>query len=186
MGLLSGDFKCVRAGGLVAAAILCGGVPYSLVRWVEVHGLQPQSLELGRGGGAGREGEWAGIYCPRDRQIVIDLTDHLVVRAAAGDDLADDALGYVLAHEVGHHVQYTREILVRQQTQEDQVRIELYADCMSGVWGRAAGRRAPPAWSYATTDVEHGTGAQQREWTERGYARGRPADCDAIWDADVL
>ena len=133
-----------------------------------------------RGCGGTVETDWAGVYCSSGQRIVIDLEDHIVVRAAVGDDGADDLLGYVLAHEVGHHVQHLRGLRQR-ETQEQIVRAELHAECLSGVWGRAAGRRPPAAWTY-TTDADHGTAEQQRSWLERGYARGRPADCDAIWD----
>jgi predicted metalloprotease len=134
------------------------------------------------GCGSDREG-WAGIYCSRGQRIVIDVSDQLVLRAAAGDDLSDDMLGYVLAHEVGHHVQALRGRAVPGSV-VDVRRSELHAQCMAGVWGRAAGRRLPPAWSYGV-DAEHGSAAQQRYWLERGHARGRPADCDAVWKAAV-
>jgi predicted metalloprotease len=129
--------------------------------------------------GGDSETDWAGVYCSAGNMIVIDLDDHLVRRAAVGDDGADDLLGYVLAHEVGHHVQQLRGLRTR-ETRAQTVRAELHAECLSGVWGRAAGRRPPPAWTY-TPDADHGTAEQQRAWLERGHASGRPADCDAIW-----
>jgi predicted metalloprotease len=134
------------------------------------------------GCGSDRQG-WAGIYCSGGQRIVIDVSDQLVLRAAEGDEVSDDILGYVLAHEVGHHVQALRGRAVP-GTIADVRRSELHAQCMAGVWGRAAGRRLPPAWSYGV-DAEHGSVEQQRSWLERGHARGRPADCDAVWDADV-
>ena len=136
------------------------------------------------GCGGEAEADWAGVYCARGRRIVIDLDDHLVRRAAVGDGRSDDLLGYVLAHEVGHHVQYLRGATSRIK-QEDVVRAELHAECLAGVWGRAAGRQAPPGWSYAG-DADHGTALQQQRWLETGYARGRPADCDAVWQSDPL
>jgi predicted metalloprotease len=124
---------------------------------------------------------WAGIYCSRGKQIVIDISDQLVLRAATGEDVSDDLLGYVLAHEVGHHVQALRG-RARGGSAEEVLRAELHAQCLAGVWGRAAGRALPPAWSYGV-DAEHGTVAQQQRWLGRGHARGRPADCDAAWSA---
>jgi predicted metalloprotease len=130
------------------------------------------------GCGATVEG-WSGIYCSRGKRIVIDISNQLVLRAAAGDDLSDDLLGYVLAHEVGHHVQALRGRAYAGST-EDVLRGELHAQCLAGVWGRAAGRPMPPAWTFGV-DAEHGTVEQQQRWMERGHAAGRPADCDAAW-----
>ena len=145
---------------------------------------RPPSIESrgqsSRGCGATVETDWAGVYCSTGERIVIDMEDHLVVRAAVGHDESDDLLGYVLAHEVGHHVQHERGLYSR-ETQAATVRAELHAECLSGVWGRAAGRRPPPAWSF-TSDADHGTAEQQQSWFQRGYSRGRPADCDPIWD----
>ena len=148
--------------------------------------IESRGSEAGEGCGGDVSG-WAGIYCTRSRSIVINLGANLVVQAAAGDALADDALGYVLAHEVGHHVQNLRGALSGTKAFEQQstVRRELQAECLAGVWGRAAGRRPPPAWTYSG-DADHGTALQQQQWLERGYARARPADCDAIWDGAPL
>jgi predicted metalloprotease len=134
--------------------------------------------EGGSGCGSGHA-NWAGIYCPSGQRIVIDLGDHLVLRAALGDDHADDLLGYVLAHEVGHHVQGLRGVGLGGR-QDAVRRAELHAQCLAGVWGRAAGRPLPAAESYAA-DADHGTVAEQRRWLERGHARGRPADCDGVF-----
>ena len=127
--------------------------------------------------GAGVEG-WAGIYCRDAQSIVIDLEDHLVGRAAVGDAGADLLLGYVLAHEVGHHVQALRGFGGRR---DDVLRAELQAQCLAGVWARAAGREVRPIWSYGV-DADHGTLDQQRLWLERGHAAARPADCNGVWD----
>jgi len=139
-----------------------------------------ESRDAEHGCGSLPGGNWAGRYCRTGERIVIDFRDHTVARAAVGDDGADDRLGYVLAHEVGHHVQHLRGLDGR-ETQEEIVRAELHAECLAGVWGRAAGRRPPPGWTYQG-DGDHGTAIQQQQWLERGHARGRPADCDAVWD----
>jgi predicted metalloprotease len=127
---------------------------------------------------------WAGIYCTRERSIVINLGANLVLKAAAGDALSDDMLGYVLAHEVGHHVQHLRGAMsgAKSLGQESVVRRELHAECLAGVWGKAAGRPLPPQWVYAP-DADHGTAEQQQWWLQQGYAKARPADCDAVWHA---
>ena len=122
---------------------------------------------------------WAGVYCAEDKQIVIDIDDHLVRRAYGGDEPSDLLLGYVLAHEIGHHVQAERG-LAAQRTQEDVVRAELHAQCLAGVWGRAAGKPVPPVGTYVA-DADHGSVQDQRRWLEHGHADGRPAACDAVF-----
>ncbi|WP_017822128.1 KPN_02809 family neutral zinc metallopeptidase, partial [Brucella melitensis] len=84
------------------------------------------------------------FYCPGDRKLYIDLSFYkeLANRFGASGDFAQ---AYVLAHEVGHHVQNLLGILpkfnqMRQQMSEAQanqtsVRVELQADCLAGVWG---------------------------------------------------
>lgn len=84
------------------------------------------------------------FYCPGDRKLYIDLSfyNELSQRFGASGDFAQ---AYVLAHEVGHHVQNLLGILpkfnqMRQQMSEAQanqmsVRVELQADCLAGVWG---------------------------------------------------
>lgn len=84
------------------------------------------------------------FYCPADSTVYIDLSfyDEMKTSLGAGGDFAQ---GYVIAHEVGHHVQHLLGIepKVRQmqqqgsQTQANQlsVKMELQADCFAGVWG---------------------------------------------------
>ncbi len=84
------------------------------------------------------------FYCPADQTVYIDLSfyDELKNKLGAGGDFAD---GYVIAHEVGHHVQKLLGIeeKVRQQQQQGSkveanrlsVKLELQADCFAGVWG---------------------------------------------------
>jgi predicted metalloprotease len=122
---------------------------------------------------------WAGVYCAQDTQIVIDIGDHLVRRAHGGDEASDLLLGYVLAHEIGHHVQHERG-MEAMRSQEDVVKAELHAQCLAGVWGRAAGKPVPPAGTYVA-DPDHGSVDDQRRWLEHGHAQGRPAACDAVF-----
>ncbi|MBL4645147.1 MAG: flagellar biosynthesis protein FlgM [Hyphomicrobiales bacterium] len=84
------------------------------------------------------------FYCPGDKQVYIDLSfyDELRKRFDAPGDFAQ---AYVLAHEVGHHVQNLLGVLPkfnkarRGMSKEDanamSVRVELQADCYAGVWG---------------------------------------------------
>ena len=86
------------------------------------------------------------FYCPADTTVYIDLSFYDDMKEKLGAD-GDFAQGYVIAHEVGHHVQKLLGIepKVRQMQQnasESQVnqlsvRMELQADCFAGVWGHA-------------------------------------------------
>jgi uncharacterized protein len=86
------------------------------------------------------------FYCPSDRLVYLDTSffKELERRFGAPGDFAQ---AYVIAHEVGHHVQALLGISQQvQQLQQDDpsranelsVRMELQADCFAGVWGRAA------------------------------------------------
>ncbi|MDZ7600446.1 MAG: neutral zinc metallopeptidase [Hoeflea sp.] len=84
------------------------------------------------------------FYCPGDQKVYIDLTffDELAKRFKASGDFAQ---AYVLAHEVGHHVQNLIGVLPKfnemrrsmSQTEQNQmsIRVELQADCFAGIWG---------------------------------------------------
>ncbi|MEN4740722.1 neutral zinc metallopeptidase [Pantoea agglomerans] len=84
------------------------------------------------------------FYCPADQTVYIDLSFYDEMKTKLGAD-GDFAQGYVVAHEVGHHVQKLLGIepKVREmqqgasQTQINQlsVKMELQADCFAGVWG---------------------------------------------------
>jgi predicted metalloprotease len=85
-------------------------------------------------------------YCPLDTTIYLDETffDELTTRLGAqGGDVAE---AYVIAHEVGHHVQNELGVLNRVQTQQQalpaqanelSVQLELQADCLAGVWANS-------------------------------------------------
>jgi len=89
------------------------------------------------------------FYCPADERVYIDLGfyDELKRRFGAPGDFAQ---AYVLAHEIGHHVQKVLgiEAQVRQLQQSRpglanqlSVRMELQADCFAGVWGHSTAQR---------------------------------------------
>jgi predicted metalloprotease len=79
------------------------------------------------------------FYCPPDEDAYLDLSffRELADRFGAPGDFAR---AYVLAHELGHHVQ-TITNAPRGNTNEDSVRFELQADCLAGVWGHDAAER---------------------------------------------
>ncbi len=89
------------------------------------------------------------FYCPTDEKVYVDLGfyDELRRRFGAPGDFAQ---AYVIAHELGHHVQHLRGIDARvREAQESRpdaanqlsVRLELQADCLAGIWGHSTAQR---------------------------------------------
>jgi predicted metalloprotease len=157
------------------------------------------------------------FYCPADQIVYLDLSFYADMQnqLQAGGDFA---WAYVIAHEVGHHVQQqlgtSEEVRGLQREQSDEanelsVRLELQADCYSGVWAntvykqgdlekgdvgealRAAGavgddrlqRRA--TGSIDPDSFTHGTSEQRRTWFEKGYESGDPDACDTFSPEDI-
>ncbi len=154
------------------------------------------------------------FYCPLDRKVYIDLSffDELARRFKAPGDFAQ---AYVLAHEVGHHVQtllgITEKVqqlkarLPEREANQVQVRMELQADCLAGVWAKLtdeANNRLEPgdieeglnAASRIGDDTlqpqmtgrvvpdafTHGTSAQRVRWFRRGFESGEMQACDTF------
>ena len=104
------------------------------------------------------------FYCPIDREVYLErgFFQELTQRFGAPGDFAR---AYVIAHEVGHHVQNSLGILdeIQRKTagaserarNEISVRQELQADCFAGVWGASAAKRG----LIDAHDVESGIGA---------------------------
>jgi hypothetical protein len=81
------------------------------------------------------------FYCPRDQKVYIDLSFYDELRARFGAP-GDFAQAYVIAHEVGHHVQnLTGNLRDNSRRPNDQIAVELQADCLAGAWARDAERR---------------------------------------------
>jgi len=157
----------------------------------------------------GASGATGPFYCPADNMAYLDTAFFrtLEQRLGAGGDFA---AAYVIAHEVAHHVQNEIGVLpqvarMRQQSSEVEanaltVRLELMADCFSGIWAsnveglmekgdleealnaarmigddhlqRQAGQVPQPH------TFTHGTSEQRARWFERGYESGEMAQCD--------
>jgi predicted metalloprotease len=174
---------------------------------------EPTSVVLFRGqtsSGCGAASSSTGpFYCPADRRIYLD-TDFFRVLDQRFDAPGDFAKAYVIAHEVGHHIQNLlgTEGEVRREMRENRdianelsVRLELQADCFAGVWGRAAqsqgilqpgdieeGLNAASAIGddrilgrRADRDsFTHGTAEQRSTWLRTGIQIGNPDACDTF------
>ena len=93
--------------------------------------------------------EMGPFYCPADQKVYIDLGFYKELRDRFGAS-GDFAEAYVIAHELGHHVQnqlgISGKVEKAQQQDPDQakalsVRLELQADCLAGVWGHSTQQR---------------------------------------------
>lgn len=147
------------------------------------------------------------FYCPADSKAYLDVSffRELSDRFGAPGDFAQ---AYVLAHELGHHVQNVLGINeeVRRLQQEDpgranelSVRLELQADCLAGVWGHSAfqrdllsdgdvqeGLEAAAAVGDDRLGVDspenftHGTSEQRQRWFIEGYDNGNVERCNTF------
>jgi len=118
------------------------GTRYEAPRLVLFRGATRSACGLG-------QAAMGPFYCPADRHAYIDLSFYqdLETRFDAPGDFAQ---AYVIAHEVGHHVQTlsglssrvaaARQGVTRQESNALSVRQELQADCYAGVWGHFAAR----------------------------------------------
>ena len=105
------------------------------------------------------------FYCPGDRKVYLDLSFFSDLHQKLGAP-GDFAQAYVLAHEIGHHVQNLTGTLESApfagNANERSVRVELQADCYAGVWGHEAakpGRFAAGRVELDPGDVEEGLNA---------------------------
>lgn len=95
------------------------------------------------------QSEMGPFYCPADEKAYIDLAFYEDLRSRFGAP-GDFAEAYVLAHEIGHHIQnitgIERKVRDAQRANpaaknEYSIKLELQADCLAGVWGHEAGKR---------------------------------------------
>ena len=98
----------------------------------------------------GANGATGPFYCPLDRKVYLDTQFFATMERQLGAK-GDFAAAYVVAHEIGHHVQDELGILGKTtdarrsvsdvQGNEISVRVELQADCLAGIWARQASDR---------------------------------------------
>jgi uncharacterized protein len=161
------------------------------------------------------------FYCPSDQKVYLDTSFFQQIQSRFGGcDVGSKscafAEAYVVAHEVGHHVQNLLGILPQIQQQQQavgtkaqanqlQVKVELQADCLAGVWAsrsdqqwkllepgdvEAALRTAAAigddtlqkqAQGYAVPDsFTHGTSAQRQRWFDSGLKGGTVGNCNTF------
>lgn len=147
------------------------------------------------------------FYCPGDRNLYIDPGFYHVMeqRLRAPGDFAQ---AYVIAHEVGHHVQNligSNRLQVRgESSNQTSVRVELQADCFAGVWGHSAraslqitdddlGEALTAAHAIGDDSLgqadarsfTHGSSEQRKRWFRRGFESGNPQACDTFGVQDA-
>jgi uncharacterized protein len=117
------------------------------------------------------------FYCPADARVYIDLGFFRELAGKLGAR-GDFAQAYVIAHEIGHHVQNLLGIgdRARQLRPSEQkgasgnsVRLELQADCFAGIWGRSTSRRD----LLDQGDLEEAIGAAKAIGDDRLQRQGR-------------
>lgn len=159
------------------------------------------------------------FYCPADERVFLDTSFFRTLEQRMGGG-GDFAAAYVIAHEVAHHVQNElgvlgqvnaeRRRLSQAESNELSVRIELQADCYSGLWARYAEERfgvleegdieealntaaaiGDDALQRASRGVvvpdsfTHGSSEQRQRWFYQGFETGDPQACDTFGAAQL-
>jgi uncharacterized protein len=158
------------------------------------------------------------FYCPADRKIYLDTSFfQMIEQRFRGCDVGSQscrfAQAYVIAHEVGHHVQNELGILSNAQRAQQtaggkaeanriQVRVELQADCLAGIWANRAQERLAPGDVEAALrtasaigddtlqrrsqgqvvpdSFTHGTSEQRQRWFSTGFKQGTVDSCNTF------
>ena len=160
------------------------------------------------------------FYCPNDQKVYLDTSffqdlERRFQACNAGSKTCQFSQAYVIAHEIGHHVQNQLGVLPRVQEEQRgmdkveanglQVRVELQADCLAGIWANRAQERwqfiepgdveaamqtasaigddrlQKQAQGYVVPDAfTHGTSAQRTRWFMTGLKSGEVASCDTF------
>ncbi len=144
------------------------------------------------------------FYCPGDRKLYLDFAFFRELKTEFRAD-GDFAQAYVIAHEVGHHVQNLLGTMSKAQgSNEMSVRLELQADCYAGIYANYAQKkgildagdaeeaiRAASAvgddtiqkrsQGYVVPDsFTHGSSQQRIEWFARGFKTGDMRQCNTF------
>ncbi len=154
------------------------------------------------------------FYCPADQKVYIDLSFYQDLKTKMGAP-GDFAQAYVVAHEIGHHVQNLLGISDKMNAMRSRVsqtdynklsvRLELQADCFSGLWANHADRTRhilergdvaealnaasmigddrlqQQSRGYVTPDsFTHGSSEQRVRWFKKGLQSGRFDACDTF------
>lgn len=144
------------------------------------------------------------FYCPSDSTIYLDETFFEELRSRFGGSAGDTAQAYVIAHEVGHHVQNLEGKLAGRSTRQGSINTELQADCYAGVWAYSVNKNGifsqgdlEEALSAAAavgddniqTKTEgritpenwtHGSSEQRVSAFNTGFTTGQPSKCSNL------
>ena len=182
------------------AAFAARGKPYTHAKLVLFTGATPTGCGTG-------ESATGPFYCPEDERVYIDLSFNRELEDRLGAR-GDFAKAYVIAHEIGHHVQHLLGIDARAGhaagASGGSVRLELQADCYAGIWASTTSQRdilqqgdiesalgAAKAIGDDTLQKEgtgrvrpetftHGTSEQRVRWFKKGYDGGKLELCDTF------
>src|SRR3569833_3414858 len=200
-------------------------------RWSEIFQASGQSYtgpkvvlfrNVTNGGRCGRaESAMGPFYCPPDHTIFLDTTFFREVETRkqgnSGKSACNFTTAYIIAHEAGHHIQNLLGIIPRvtrlqqqagrkAESNALQVKVELQADCLSGVWVNREEKKRPgfvepgdieAALRTATAigddtlqrqstgrvvpdSFTHGSAAQRKQWFMAGYQQGTVQACNTF------
>ncbi len=160
------------------------------------------------------------FYCPPERKIFLDTGFFREVEnrfhGCSGKSACNFTTAYIIAHEAGHHVQNLLGIIPRVTQQQQavgkteanalQVRVELQADCLSGIWVNREAKKRPNFLEAGDIDAAlttasaigddtlqrqatgrvvpdsftHGSAAQRKQWFMNGYQQGTLEACNTF------
>src|SRR6201994_3582163 len=160
------------------------------------------------------------FYCPPERKIFLDTGFFREVEnrfhGCSGKSACNFTTAYIIAHEAGHHIQNLLGIIPRVTQQQQaagkaesnalQVRVELQADCLSGIWVNREAKKRPNFLEAGDIDAAlttasaigddtlqrqatgrvvpdsftHGSASQRKQWFMTGYQQGTLEACNTF------